>query len=137
MPKRLFNVLIMIDEERFDETVRFLAEVVGMGEPQWSDAPGTMSARMTPGWPADVDTRRVVIGAAPGVIELKAIPSVLRGTIASGVASIGFATADVERYAQRSASAGLDVGEVLELGGMTLASVMAGGQNFAFVCFPD
>jgi hypothetical protein len=136
MPKRLFNILLLIEDSEFDETVRFLSEVVGMGEPDWADTPGATFAKMMPGWPVEVDSRRVVLGSPPGQIEVVAIPAPLYGIIKPGVASVGFATMDVESSAGRAASAGFDVRPVLNLGGIITAGVVVGGQAFRFTRFP-
>ena len=120
-------------------TVRFLVDVAGMTNPRWYDSPGPGNAIVFPGWPADVDSRRVVLGRGPGLVELVAIPPELRGTIKPGVAFLALATPDVERHAARAAGAGFVTGEVVTVEGpeepSTLAPVQAGGLPWQFIRF--
>src|SRR5688572_3508297 len=110
MPSRLFHVVLLTDE--IDETARFLEDVVGLGNPRWFPNDAEQSTQVF-GWPpVDEPGRRVVLGEAPGMVELVEIPVALRGTVQPGVAMVAFATPDVEGYADRAAAAGFEVGEV-------------------------
>lgn len=134
MPRRLFQVVLFTDE--LEETVRFLVEVVGMGEPTWHDQKTAENARFF-GWPAeaDTDTRRVVLGEGPGVIELVGIPPSMRGHVQPGAAFFAFARPDPEGYASRATEAGFDTGEPMTVDGATLAPVRVGGLPFEFIRF--
>jgi len=135
MPTHLFLVVLHVDDAQIDETVRFLSEVVGMGEPRWFDAPGANAHRLFPQWPADVDSRRVVLGEGAGTIELIAVPAELRGAIPVGPAVLSFATPDVDGHIERAAAAGYAVGDVIDVNGTRLGPVQVGGLPWQFTRF--
>jgi catechol 2,3-dioxygenase-like lactoylglutathione lyase family enzyme len=137
MPSRLFHVVLFTDE--IDETTRFLTDVVGLSDPRWFDNDAEQSTRVF-GWPhVEEPGRRVVLGQAPGMVELVEIPEELRGTVQPGVAFLAFATPDVEGYAGRAAAAGFAAGPVQTVDGAgepsTLAPVMVGGLPWEFMRF--
>jgi catechol 2,3-dioxygenase-like lactoylglutathione lyase family enzyme len=133
MPKRLFHVVLLTDE--LEETVRFLSEVVGMGEPQWHDQPGEANAIVF-GWPAEgTDTKRVVLGEGPGLIEVVGIPEPMRGTVEPGAAFLAFATPDPDGLGEAARAAGFEPGERYEMLGATLVPITVGGLPFEFVRF--
>lgn len=133
MPKRLFHVVLLTDE--LEETVRFLSEVVGMGEPQRHPQLGPRNAEVF-GWPAEgTDTERVVLGEGPGLIEVVGIPESLRGTVQPGVAFVAFASPDPDGLGEKAAAAGFPPGPRLEIDGATLVPVPVGGLPFEFVRF--
>ena len=137
MPSRLFHVVLFTDE--IDETTRFLVDVVGLPNPRWFDNDAEQSTSVF-GWPpVDEPGRRVVLGEAPGMVELVEIPAALRGTVKPGVAFLAFATPDVEGYAEKAAAAGFAAGPVQTVAGAgepsTLAPVQVGGLPFEFMRF--
>ena len=136
MPKRLFQLVLFTED--IDESVRFLVDVIGMGEPRWLDSPGSGNAQVF-GWPEDSDTRRVVLGEGPGMIELVQIPESLRGTVAPGVGMVAFATPDVEGYAERATAAGFPMAGPITVSGpdgpTTLADVVLGGLQYELIRF--
>ena len=137
MPTRAFLVLLLSDD--IEETARFLVDVVGLQDPRWLDAPGPQNARAF-GWPEDSDTRRVVLGEGPGMVEVLEIPLSLRETVRPGLAFVGFATPDVEGYAARSAAAGFETAPVMTtVDGagepVSLAAVHVGGLPFELIRF--
>lgn len=137
MPSRVFHTVLLTDG--IDDAVRFLTEVVGMGEPQWADCSAAQSVLVF-GWPDHDDPgRRVILGQGPGMLELVEIPPSLRATIVPGVAFTAFATPDVEGFAERSAAAGFDARPVQAVGTTggtsTMAAVHVGGLPFEFMRF--
>jgi catechol 2,3-dioxygenase-like lactoylglutathione lyase family enzyme len=137
MPSRLFHVVLFTDE--IDETTRFLTDVVGLTDPRWFDNDAEQSTRVF-GWPhVEEPGRRVVLGQAPGMVELVEIPEELRGTVQPGVAFLAFATPDVEGYAGRAEAAGFAAGPVQTVDGAgepsTLAPVLVGGLPWEFMRF--
>jgi hypothetical protein len=137
VPKRLFLTVLFVDDGEIDEAARFLSEVVGMGEPRWHDAPGANCALLFPGWPADVDSRRVVLGEGPGVVELIAVPAALRDAFPPGPALLSFATPDPDAYAARAAAAGFSPDEVFEVHGTRLAPIRVAGLPWQFTRFAE
>ncbi|MCU1374291.1 MAG: hypothetical protein JWO68_1577 [Actinomycetia bacterium] len=137
MPSRLFHVVLFTDE--IDETARFLMDVVGLTDPRWFPNDAEQSTKVF-GWPAvEEPGRRVVLGQAPGMVELVEIPEVLRDAVRPGVAFLAFATPDLEGYAERSAAAGFAAGPVQTVDGAgepsTLAPVTVGGLPWEFMRF--
>lgn len=125
----------MLLTEDVEESVRFLAEVVGMGEPRWFPSHGEQAARLFR-WPEGTeDARRAVLGTPPGLVEVVEIPGSLRGSVRPGLAFVGFATPDVADVADRSRAAGFLTGDVLEFEGTSLVEVQTGGVTFGLLRF--
>jgi hypothetical protein len=135
VPKHLFLVVLFVDDAELDDTVRFLSEIVGMGEPRWFDAPGPKLHTLFEQWPPHVDSRRVVLGEGAGTIELIAIPPEVRDTITVGPALLSFATPDVDSYIDKAQAAGFETTDVFDVDGTRLGSVAVGGLPWQFTRF--
>jgi hypothetical protein len=135
VPDRALMTVLLTD--RIDDAARFLAEVVGMGEPRWFPSSGALGARLF-GWPSvPEDARRAVFGSAPGLVELVEIPDSLRDVVEPGVGFVGFATPDVEARTDAAAAASFPPGERLDAEATTVVPVRAGGLPFAFLRFEE
>jgi catechol 2,3-dioxygenase-like lactoylglutathione lyase family enzyme len=138
MPKGIFHAVVLTDD--FDASLRFLTDVCGIGPVQLYE-PTTASLSAALGWPeADCHTRGAIVGQPPGMIDLVAIPTSLRETVAPGVALLALATPDVEGRAEAAREAGFDPASprtVIDATGakMTMVPLVVGGVGYEFVRF--
>ena len=138
MPKGIFHAVVLTDD--LDASLKFLVDVCGIGPVQpYEPTPESLSAVL--GWPAgDYRTKGAIVGQPPGMLDLVAIPSALRGSVVPGVALLAIATPDVEGRAAAAREAGFDPAApstVVDATGaaMTTAPLSVGGVGYELVRF--